>query len=216
MTRIATPVGWVRNTKVEDGERHRADAQPPDVRPDPGGHRPVRRPGRRGRRAADRRPPADAHRAVRPAGEEAGEGEHEPQHEQRPQAEPQVGHDDVEAGRRRRRRPRRARRRPAGRARSGARRPAPPWTARAPARSRPAPGTGCGPGTRPRRTAASTIQGSTRATVSSAVYADWARTRVSAFASATVGCTSGTRLTAVSPASLSRCLARSMNGARSR
>src|SRR4051795_4732743 len=68
----------------------------------------------------------------------------------------------------------------------------------------------------PTASSRSTVQGSTRATASRALYADWARTSVSALVSATVGCTSGTRLTAVSPAWLSRCLARSMNGARSR
>src|SRR3954447_1532696 len=62
----------------------------------------------------------------------------------------------------------------------------------------------------------STIHGSTRATLSSAVYADWAFTSVSAFASATVGWTSGTRFTAVRPAALRRFLASLMNGDRSR
>src|SRR3954471_16066716 len=101
----------------------------------------------------------------------------------------------------------RATRRPAARTTMDSARPSPvPTSARNRLRARYTP----------TASSRSTVQGSTRATASRALYADWARTRVSALVSATVGCTSGTRLTAVSPAWLSRCLARSMNGARSR
>ena len=87
MTRIVIPVGWVRNTKVRTASGHRARCAAPGRAPGPSvAHRPVGGRAAAGavQPAGDR--PADAHRGVGAAGEEAGEGEHEPEDEQRPQA----------------------------------------------------------------------------------------------------------------------------------